>query len=87
MVDLEEVYVRDLFKKHNGKELYKGFYTVGKKIYQDDGEIINESIALDRETLEILKAKIMAILINELPAKNNSKIDKSTNKSKQTTLF
>ena len=34
-----------------------------------DGEIINESIALDRETLEILKAKIMAILINELPAK------------------
>ncbi len=40
MVDEEEVYVRDLYKKHNGKELYKGFYTVGKRTYQDDGEVV-----------------------------------------------
>ena len=48
MVDIEEVYVRDLFKKHNGYELYKGFYPLGKKIYQDDGEIVDEGFALDK---------------------------------------
>jgi hypothetical protein len=48
MVDMEEVYVRDLYKKHKGKELYKGFYSIGKKIYQDDGEVVNEGFALDR---------------------------------------
>jgi hypothetical protein len=47
MVDMEEVYVRDLHKKHKGKEL-KGFYSIGKKIYQDDGEIVNEGFVLDR---------------------------------------
>ena len=48
MVDIEEVYVRDLFKKHNSNELYKGFYSIGKKIYQDNGEVFNEAFALDR---------------------------------------
>jgi hypothetical protein len=67
MGDIEEVYVGDLYKKHNGKELYNGFYTVGKNGYQDNGEVANESIALDREALEILRAKIMAILIDESP--------------------
>lgn len=32
--------------------------TVGKQIYHDDGKIGSESIALDREALEILRAKI-----------------------------
>lgn len=71
MVDTEEVYVRDLYKKHKGKELYKGFYSIGKKIYQDDGEVINKGFALDKEALEILRAKIMAILIDDLPIKEN----------------
>ncbi len=72
MGDFEEVYVTDLFKKHKGKENYKGFYIVGKRIYQDDGGIVNKSIALDRESLEVLRAKIMAILIDELPPKKKS---------------
>ena len=49
MVKREEVFVTDLYKKHKGKELFKGFYTVGKQIYQDDGKIVFQSIALDRE--------------------------------------
>ena len=32
MVDIEEVYVRDLYKKHKGSELYKGFYSIGKDL-------------------------------------------------------
>jgi hypothetical protein len=75
MTDIEEVYVKDLYKKHKGKELYKGFYSVGKKIYQDDGEVINEGFALDKEALEVLRAKIMPILIDQLPpTKEKSKI-------------
>ena len=49
MVDIEEVYVRDLYKKHKGSELYKGFYSIGKKIYQDDGEVINKGFALEKQ--------------------------------------
>ena len=71
MTDIEEVYVRDLYKKHKGKELYEGFYSLGKKTYQDDGEIVNEGFALDKEALEVLRAKIMAILIEDLPIKEN----------------
>ena len=69
MVDIEEVYVRDLFKKHNSNELYKGFYSIGKKIYQDDGEVFNPGFALDMKNLKIPRAKIMAILIEDLPIK------------------
>ncbi len=71
MTDIEEVYVRDLYKKHKGNELYKGFYSIGEKIYQDDGEVVNEGFALDKEALEVLRAKIMAMLIDELPIKEN----------------
>jgi hypothetical protein len=59
-----------LYKKHMGKELYKGFYSIGKKMYQDDGEIVNEGFALDKEALEVLGARIMAILIEDLPVKS-----------------
>ena len=38
MVDIEEVYVRDLFKKQKVK-IYKEFSTLSKKIYQDDCEM------------------------------------------------
>ena len=61
----EEVFVTDLYKKHKGKELFKGFYTVGKRTDQDDGKIIFQSIALDREALKVLRAKIMAIFIED----------------------
>ncbi len=71
MTDIEEVYVRDLYKKHKGNELYKGFYSIGEKIYQDDGEVVDEGFALDKEALEVLRAKIMAMLIDELPIKEN----------------
>ena len=71
MTDIEDVYVRDVYKKHKGKELYKGFYSIGKKIYQDDGEVMNEGFSLDKEALEVLRAKIMAILIEDLPIKEN----------------
>jgi hypothetical protein len=71
MVDIEEAYVRDLYKKHKGKELYKGFYSIGKKIYQDDGEVVNEGFALDKEALEVLRAIIMATLIEDIPIKEN----------------
>jgi len=81
MVDIKEVYVRDLYKKHKGKELYKGFYSIGKKIYQDDGEIVNEGFALDREALEVLRAKIMAILIDDLPVKENKTKRKESSQS------
>ncbi len=54
MANLEEVYVRDLYKKHNGKEIFKGFYSIEKKTYQDEGEVVSEGFALDRETLEVL---------------------------------
>jgi hypothetical protein len=71
MVDIDEVYVRDLYKKHKGRELYKGFYSIGKKIYQDDGEVVNEGFALGKEALKALSPKIMAILIGDLPNKEN----------------
>lgn len=61
--------VTDLFKKHEGKPDYKGFYSFAKHIYQDDGEIVHDSFAIDKENLLILRAKIMAILINDLPPK------------------
>jgi hypothetical protein len=60
-------------KKHKGKEQYKGLYSIGKKVYQDNGTLLNEGIALDREALEVLRAKIMAILIHEIPAMRNLK--------------
>lgn len=82
-VDIEEVFVTNLFKKHKGREHYKGFYTVGKRMYQDDGELISRSIALDKEALEVLRAKIMAILIDELPPTEKSKSTSiKTNKNK-----
>lgn len=71
MVDKEEIYVRNLYEKHNKREEYKGLYSIGKKIYRDDGEIDNEGFALDKETLEVLRARIMAVLINELQKKSN----------------
>ena len=82
MTDLEEVYVRGLFKKYKGRPEYKGPFSIGKKIHQDNGEIYNEGFALDEENLEILRAKVTAVLIDELP--KNSKIKSGPNKPAQT---
>ncbi len=52
-------------KKDNKREEYKGLYSVGKKVYRDDGEIDNEGFAIDKENLRILRAKIDAMLIDD----------------------
>ena len=57
---------RDLYEKHNKREEYKGLYSVGKKVYRDDGEIDNVSFAIDKENLLVLKARIDAILIDDV---------------------
>ena len=51
-------------------------YSVAKHIDQDDGEIVTDGFAIDKENLLILRAKIMAILIDDLP----SEVKKSNNK-------
>jgi hypothetical protein len=73
MVDEIVVTVTDLAKKHPGKPAYKGFYSLAKHIYQDDGVKVSDGFAIDKENLLILRAKIMAILIDELPPNENSK--------------
>ena len=62
------MFVTDLAKKYPGKPAYRGFYYLTKHIYQDDGRVDHEGIALDKEKLEILRSKIMAVLIDELQA-------------------
>lgn len=53
--------VTDLAKKHQG--ILEN---------QDDGEVVTGSFALDRQNMEILRSKIMAILIDEIkPKKSN----------------
>jgi len=67
MVDKIEVTVIDLEKKHPDKSGYQGLYSIAKLIYQDDGEILGDGFAIDKENLLILRAKIMAVLIDEMP--------------------
>lgn len=69
MTDSEEVYVRDLFKKYKERTEYKGLYSIGKKIYQDNGEIYNQGFAIDEENLRILKARIDAMLLDDTKPK------------------
>ena len=69
MVDNIELTGTDLFKKHSGKSGYEGMYSIAKHIYRDDGEIVSDGFAIDKANLLILRAKIMAILIDELPIK------------------
>ena len=78
MVDIEEIYVRDLYEKHNKRSEYRDLYSVGKKIYRDDGEIDDNGFDLDKEKLMILKAKIDALLIDE--TKHATYINKNKNK-------
>jgi hypothetical protein len=59
------VTVTDLAKKHPGKPAYKGLYSFVKHVYQDDGKIVTESFVLDKEVLEIIRTKILALLIDD----------------------
>ena len=85
MTDIEEVYIRDLLKKYNGRPEYKSLYSIGKKIYQDDGEIYNEGFAIDEENLRILKARIDAMFIDDTKPKKQVK-GSEPNKSRQIKL-
>ena len=71
MADTIEVTVTDLKKKHPGKSGYENMYSVAKHIYQDDGEIVSDGFAIDEENLEILRAKIMAVLMDEIIPKKS----------------
>ena len=87
MVDKIEVTVTDLAKKHPGKPAYKGFYSLTKRTYQDNGEIVAEGFALDKEALKVLRAKIIATLIDESPPNKESKTtNPDSNKSRQKKL-
>lgn len=65
MVDKVEVTVTDLEKKHKGKSGYENMYSVARHVYMDNGETDTIGVAIDKENLRILRAKIDAILIND----------------------
>ena len=71
MVDIEEIYVTNLLKKRPNKSAYKGFYSFAKHTYQNDGEIVHDGFVIDKENLLTLRAKIMAILIDETSPKKS----------------
>jgi hypothetical protein len=77
MVDKVEVTVTDLEKKHPGKSGYEGLYSIAKQIYQDDGEILSDGFAIDKEKLEILRARIEAMFrFDGKPSKKKPKQSK-----------
>lgn len=51
MVDMIEVTVTDLLKKHNGKSGYENMYSVAKRVYMDDGNINTIGFAIDKDNL------------------------------------
>lgn len=65
MVDKVEVTVTNLSKKHNGKAGYEGMYSVAKHVYMDNGEVDTIGFAIDKENLNVLRAKIDAVLIDD----------------------
>jgi hypothetical protein len=65
MADNVKIIVSDLFKKNDGKSGYANMYSIAKHLYQDDGVIVRDSFEIDKKNLLILRAKIMAILIDE----------------------
>jgi hypothetical protein len=65
MADNVKITVSDLFKKNDGKSGYANMHSIAKHIYQDVGVIVRDSFAIDKENLLILRAKTIAILIDE----------------------
>ena len=71
-MDEVDITVTDLSKKHQGKPAYKGILALTKRTYHDDREVVIESSAADKENMEILRDRIMAILIDEIkPTRSN----------------
>ncbi|TVP41371.1 hypothetical protein [Candidatus Nitrosocosmicus arcticus] len=56
MVDESVVTVTDLEKKHPGKPAYQGFYSLTKRTYQNNGEVVAEGFALDKEAFRSLES-------------------------------
>jgi hypothetical protein len=52
----------------------KGLYSIGKKIYQDDGQMHNEGFAKDEGNIQILKARIDARLSTKQSLENKQKL-------------
>ena len=71
MIDIEEGCQRFIQKNTNKNRFTKDFLPQVKKFHEDE-EVINERIALDRQDLEVLRTRIMAILIDELTPKKKS---------------
>lgn len=79
---IEEVFIHDPYEKHNGKEIFKGFYTIEKEIYLDDGQVIDEGFGLDKQASQGLRANIMAVLIEVIPTRQKRSTIDSTNYKK-----
>jgi len=65
MVDKVEVTVTDLEKKHKGKSGYENTFSVARHVYTDNREVNTIGLAIDRENLQVLRVKIIAVLIDE----------------------
>ncbi len=48
---------------------YDVLYSFAKHIYMDDGNMVTDGFVIDKEILLISRAKIMALLIDDLPVK------------------
>jgi len=72
MVDKIEVTVTDLEKKHKGKSGYENMYSMAKHVYMDNGEVDTIGFAIDKENLRVLKARIDALLIDDVKNKEGN---------------
>jgi hypothetical protein len=74
LVDELKVTVTNLAKKHSGKSGNEEMFSIAKHIYQDDGEILNNGFAIDKENHKILRAKINAMLIDDGKPTNKKRL-------------
>jgi hypothetical protein len=74
LVDEIKVTVTNLAKKHSDKSGYEGMFSIAKHIYQDDGEILSNGFAIDKENHKILRAKINAMLIDDGKPTNKKRL-------------
>jgi hypothetical protein len=77
MVDKIEITVTDLEKKHKGKSGYENMYSVARHVYMDDGKVDTIGFAIDKENLQILRAKIDAVLVDDDKKQSNNRKPKT----------
>jgi predicted N-acyltransferase len=77
MVDKVEVTVTDLQKKHKEKSGYENMYSVSKHVYMDNGIVDTIGFAIDKENLQILRAKIDAVLVDDDKKQSNNRKPKT----------